>query len=110
LLEWAHGQWWLNGGGFCCFFIVSLKEFQVKRALNPSNYFEMLVLLGAAGQALLNSAYRNGLGAWMTPAISESMSAKIMGLNAAEEEALYFFKVGIPQRADDAKNERRTPI
>ena len=112
LLECAHGQWWLNGGGFCCFFVVSLKELQSNHQLNPSNYFEMIVLLGAAGQALVNSVYRHGLGTWMTPAVSESMSAKILGLNTDEQEALYFFKVGTPQRAndDDTKNERRTPI
>ena len=122
LLECLHGQWWLNGGGVCWFFVVSLAELaKLHRNIgitggdstSPRNYFEMMVLLGAAGQALVNSAYNYGLGCWMTPALSETQSAKILGLNKSaddSEEALYFFKVGIPERVQAARQEKRSPI
>lgn len=109
LLECLHGQWWLNGGGFCCFFVVSLKEL-MKQAGSPQNYFEMIVLLGEAGQALVNSVTKHELGTWMTPALSESQAAEILQLNSDEEESLYFFKVGRPERAAAAAEERRSPI
>lgn len=108
LLECLHGQWWLNGSGVCFFFVVSLAEPAKLDELVPRNYFEVILLLGAAGQALLNSAYSRGLGCWMTPALSESLAARILNLND-HEEALYFFKVGIPDRGD-AGGEKRSPI
>lgn len=110
LMEGLHGQWWLNGAGFCCFFLVSLEALKDKNSVDtPASYFEMIVQLGAAGQALLNTVYKHDLGSWMTPAVSESVAAKILGLDSSLEESLYFFKVGIPQRAED-KSERRSPI
>lgn len=110
LLECLHGQWWLNGGGVCWVFTVSLSELAKQSSANPRSYFEMIVLLGAAGQALINSVYKHGLGAWMTPALSESTASKILGLKENEEEALYFFKVGVPARAEVKAEERRSPI
>jgi hypothetical protein len=121
LLECLHGQWWLNGGGFCWFFVVSLSKLAKSKTSNnsggsantPRNYFEMIVLLGAAGQALVNSAYSHNLGCWMTPALSETQSAKILGLNVDtnnSEEALYFFKVGVPERSQKVREEKRSPI
>lgn len=121
LLECLHGQWWLNGGGFCWFFVVSLSELAKGQSSSnssaqvniPRSYFEMIVLLGAAGQALVNSAYSHNLGCWMTPALSETQSAKILGLNSDandNEEALYFFKVGIPERSQIVREEKRSPI
>lgn len=110
LLECLHGQWWLNGGGVCFILIVSLEELAQKHVDNPESYFEMIVLLGALGQALVNSVTRHGLGTWMTPALSETLSAKILGLDSSKEEALYFFKVGIPERAAENREEKRTPI
>jgi SagB-type dehydrogenase family enzyme len=111
LLECAHGQWWLNGGGFCCFFVVSLEELarQNKAGIFPSNYFEMLLLLGEAGQALLNVATASGLGSWMTPAVSETIAAKILALNGSEE-ALYFFKIGIPDEGTKDSSDKRSPL
>lgn len=110
LMEAVHGQWWLNGAGFCFFLVVNFDELKKKNAnSNPKSYFEMILQLGAAGQALLNTVYKHELGSWMTPAVSESMAAKILGLDPDKHESLYFFKVGIPQRAED-KNERRSPI
>ncbi|MBX9721185.1 MAG: nitroreductase family protein, partial [Candidatus Obscuribacterales bacterium] len=70
LLECLHGQWWLNGGGVCWFFVVNFAELAKKADCNPKNYSEMIMLLGEAGQALVNSVYANGLGTWMTPAVS----------------------------------------
>lgn len=115
LLECLHGQWWLNGGGVCVFFVVSMAKMARHEGNSPRNYFEMLVLLGAAGQALVNAASGHGLGCWMTPALSETLSTKILGLAADDEEALYFFKVGIPERADERaadgrEGEKRSPI
>jgi hypothetical protein len=110
LLEDLHGQWWLNGGGVCWFFHVSLSALSDNSRTKPKNYFELILLLGAAGQALVNAVYRAGLGCWMTPALSESLAAKILGLDAHKEEALYFFKIGIPERAAIATDERRSPI
>lgn len=110
LLDCVHGQWWLNGGGVCWFFSISLSELAKQRESNPHDYFELIVALGAVGQALVNAAYENGLGCWMTPAVSESLAAKILGLNSSEEEALYFFKVGIPERAPEVREEKRSPI
>ncbi len=109
LLECLHGQWWLNGGGVCWFFVVNIAELAKQQESSPANYTEMIMLLGEAGQALVNAVYANGLGTWMTPAVSESLSAKILRLNN-DEEALYFFKVGIPQRAASVTEERRSPI
>ncbi|MBX9686238.1 MAG: nitroreductase family protein [Candidatus Obscuribacterales bacterium] len=106
LLECLHGQWWLNGGGFCCFFVVFHEDLRQSK-LKPASYFDMLIDVGAAGQALVTAAYKNGLGTWMTPALSESLAAKILGLDQNKQEALYFFKVGIPQKPT---GERRTPI
>lgn len=115
LLECLHGQWWLNGGGVCVFFVVSMAKMAGHIGNGPRNYFEMLVLLGAAGQALVNATSRHGLGCWMTPALSETLSTKILGLVGDEEEALYFFKVGIPERpeeraAEHREGEKRSPI
>lgn len=110
LMECLHGQWWLNGGGVCWVFVVSLEELAKSRQEYPRNYFEMILLLGAAGQALVNSVTKAGLGTWMTPALSESLSAKILGLDPNKEEALYFFKVGIPERVAEKREEKRTPI
>lgn len=109
LLECLHGQWWLNGGGVCWFFVVSFDELAKHAETNPKNYFEMILLLGEAGQALVNAVYKRGLGTWMTPAVSESLSGKILGLDS-NQEALYFFKVGIPERAKVETEERRSPI
>jgi hypothetical protein len=49
----------------------------------------------------------------MTPALSETQSAKILGLNVDtnnSEEALYFFKVGVPERSQKVREEKRSPI
>lgn len=110
LLECLHGQWWLNGGGVCWFFVVSLSELAKHEKSNPRSYFEMIALLGSIGQALVSSVYKHGLGCWMTPALSETLSAQILGLSPNDEEALYFFKVGIPERALAATGEKRSPI
>lgn len=110
LMEAVHGQWWLNGAGFCFFLVVDLNALKNRNSAdNPKSYFEMIIQLGAAGQALLNTVYKHELGSWMTPAVSETMAAKILGLDQTREESLYFFKVGIPQRAEE-KDERRSPI
>lgn len=70
LMEAVHGQWWLNGAGFCFFLVVDLNALKNKNSAdNPQSYFEMIVQLGAAGQALLNTVYKHELGSWMTPAV-----------------------------------------
>lgn len=110
LLECCHGQWWLNGGGVSWFFVISMDALKKHEESTPRNYFEMILLLGAAGQALVNTVYEHGLGSWMTPALSESLAAKLLNLDESEEESLYFFKIGIPDRGNQSSEERRSPI
>jgi hypothetical protein len=107
LLDCLHGQWWLNGGGLCWFFTVSFAELKTASYGYPSSYVDLLRQLGAAGQVLIESVYKHGLGAWMTPALSETLAAKLLGLDERVEEALYFFKIGLPEQPCQ---ERRSPI
>lgn len=108
LLDCLHGQWWLNGSGACLFFVVLFEELRHPSPGTPTNYVDLFVQLGAAGQALIESVARHELGTWMTPALSESLAANLLGLDEAREEALYFFKVGEPATAPS--DERRSPI
>ena len=86
---------------------MSLKELSKTKAGQDSIYVDALLDIGAAGQVLLRAAYTNGLGASITPAVSESRTAALLGLDEETEEAVYFFKVGIPEHNS---TERRSPI
>jgi hypothetical protein len=54
-------------------------------------------------------ATASGLGSWMTPAVSETIAAKILALNGSEE-ALYFFKIGIPDEGTKDSSDKRSPL
>lgn len=105
LLEVVHGQWWLSGSGFCLFLVLNLDA--ARTSTSPDGYMDTFLALGQAGQALVRSACLLQLGAWMTPAISESKCAALLGLDVQRQEALYFIKVGVPEQPHGA---RRSPI
>lgn len=105
LLEVVHGQWWLSGSGFCLFLVLNLDA--ARTSASPDGYVDTFLALGQAGQALVRSACQLQLGAWMTPAISESKCAALLGLDTQRQEALYFMKIGVPEEPHGA---RRSPI
>ena len=101
LVDTVQGMWWVNGGGFCVFLVVHWKELLEQFDGGTIAYFDMLLALGVVGQSVVNTAHSVGLGAWMTPAIVESLAAKILHLETGLEP-MYFLKLGLPdpQRPD----------
>lgn len=97
LLECLRGQWWVEGGGACLFFVISWKKLMSKRNDYSRGYIDMLLRLGEIGQEVVHSVYKEKLGCWMTPALHETLAAEILGTDTAAEEAMYFIKIGKPE-------------
>jgi hypothetical protein len=110
LQQCVHGQWWVGGSGFCVFFLVSFPSLGDTSFDSPLSYKELLIQLGHTGQALVDSATRNQLGCWMTPAVSESLAAEFLGICSENHEVMYFFKVGLSEQKAIEERERRSPI
>lgn len=89
-----QSQSWIGGGGFCLF-IVSQWERYMWIYRHSRAYINLLIQVGEFGQEVLQSVYRHdGLGAWMTPAITETKASRLLFLDPLKQDAVYFIKVG----------------
>lgn len=95
IIECIQHQKWINGAGFCLFVVVQWDRYMwVYR--HSRAYLNLLIQLGEFGQEVLQAMSRRGLGAWMTPAITESKAAALLQLDSSQQDAMYFIKVGPP--------------
>lgn len=89
-------QNWIGGAGFCVFISVQWERYYwIYR--HARAYLNLIIQLGEIGQEFLMSAYSRRLAGWMTPAVTESAAAGLLGLDLSTEEALYFLKLGPPR-------------
>lgn len=92
-------QYWIMGGGFSVFIAVHwARYFWIYR--HSRAYLNLVIQLGEIGQEIVMSGYARGLGGWMTPAVTEGRAAALFGLDPAEEDAMYFMKLGLPSAKD----------
>jgi SagB-type dehydrogenase family enzyme len=95
IVECIQYQKWINGAGFCLFVVVQWERYMwIYR--HSRAYLNLLIQLGEFGQEVLQAMCRRGLGAWMTPAVTESKAAALLQLDPMRQEAMYFIKVGPP--------------
>lgn len=95
IIECIQHQKWINGAGFCLFVVVQWERYMwIYR--HSRAYLNLLIQLGEFGQEVLQAISRRGLGAWMTPAITESKAAALLQLDPWRQDAMYFIKVGPP--------------
>lgn len=73
---------------------TALNEAALAGKMPPSLPQELGARLGAAA---IHLGTREGLAGWMTPAVTESRAARLLCLDASNEEALYFLKMGLPR-------------
>ncbi len=96
IVECIQYQSWVNGAGFCLFVVVHWERYMwVYR--HSRAYLNLLIQLGEFGQEVLQAISRRGLGAWMTPAITESKAGALLRLDPLRQDAMYFLKVGPPR-------------
>jgi SagB-type dehydrogenase family enzyme len=89
-------QGWIRGGGFCVFVGAHWERYMwIYR--HSRAYINLLIQVGEFGQELLQSAYTNSLGGWLTPAVNESAAGDLFDLDTSQEEILYFVKLGYPR-------------
>lgn len=95
IIECIQHQKWINGAGFCLFVVVQWERYMwIYR--HSRAYINLLIQMGEFGQEVLQAISRRGLGAWMTPAITESKAAALLRLGPLHQDAMYFIKVGPP--------------
>lgn len=86
-------QNWIGGGGFCVFVGVHWERYMWLYRHSRA-YINLLIQVGEYGQELLQAAYQSGLVGWMTPAVTESKAATLLGLDAQALDIVYFLKFG----------------
>lgn len=90
----VQGQYWMNGNGFCLFFVVQWKRYQWLYRHSRA-YLNLLIQLGDICQEFLFNMPNYDLEGWMTPAIKETEAGNLLDLDPNEQEAMYFLKIGI---------------
>ncbi|GAA2339043.1 SagB/ThcOx family dehydrogenase [Streptomyces kunmingensis] len=90
-----QGQNWIGGGGVSVFVTVQWDRYQWLYRHSRA-YLNLLIQVGEFAQELLQAAYQLGLAGWLTPAVSESRAAELLGLDAvgADADAMYYIKLG----------------
>ncbi|MCT9076527.1 SagB/ThcOx family dehydrogenase [Streptomyces fulvoviolaceus] len=90
-----QGQNWIGGGGVSLFITVQWDRYQWLYRHSRA-YLNLLIQLGEFAQELLQAGYQLGLTGWLTPAVSESRAAELLGLDAVgcEADAMYYMKLG----------------
>jgi hypothetical protein len=91
----VQSQPWIAGGGWCCFLVAEWERFMRMNRCSRG-YMDLLIRIGEFAQECLQAAYPYGLGAWVTVAVDEERASRLLGLDRAREEALYFLKIGYP--------------
>jgi hypothetical protein len=93
LLAAVNSQPWVKGSGACAFLVV---QWNPCSALHPGSraYVDVLIRVGELAQEMLHAVYHVGAGAWGTPALHETASRKLLGIDEPGIDALYAVKFG----------------
>lgn len=102
IIECIQYQKWINGAGFCLFVVVQWDRYMwIYR--HSRAYLNLLIQIGEFGQEVLQAMNCRGLGAWMTPAITETKASGLLELDPLRQDAMYFIKIGPPPRKHQAE-------
>jgi hypothetical protein len=101
VLAAVNFQPWVAGSGACAFLVVQWDRFS---ALHPGSraYIDLLIQVGELAQEFLHAVYHVRAGAWGTPALHETASRKLLGIEQPGIDALYAVKFGPVPAAESA--------
>jgi nitroreductase family protein len=93
VLAAVNFQPWVAGSGACAFLVVQWGRYS---ALHPGSraYIDLLIQVGELAQEFLHAVYHVRAGAWGTPALHETASRKLLGIEQPGIDALYAIKFG----------------
>jgi Nitroreductase family len=93
ILAAVNFQPWVGGSGACAFLVV---HWDLYSSQHPGSraYIDVLIQVGELAQALLHAVYHVGAGAWGTPALHETASRNLLGIERPGIDALYAIKFG----------------
>jgi hypothetical protein len=93
LLAAVNHQPWVGGSGACAFLVVQWERAYAGQRRSRA-YVDVLIEIGEVAQTLLHAVYHDGAGAWGTPALHETASRRLMGVDRPGIDALYAVKFG----------------
>jgi hypothetical protein len=86
-------QPWVTGSGACAFLVVQW-ECAYASDHRSRAYIDVLVEIGELAQEMLHAVYHVGAAAWGTPAVHETASRALLGIDEPGIDALYAVKFG----------------
>jgi Nitroreductase family len=101
ILAAVNFQPWVGGAGACAFLVVQWDRYSSQHAGSRA-YIDLLIQVGQVAQDLLHAVYHVGAGAWGTPALHETASRQLLGIERSGIDALYAVKFGPVPTAESA--------